>query len=88
MTKTLRVALLALVSGLLLVAVAAAGPSGPKSGDPDGPQVTPPHYTSTDRDPHYVQRDHKAVVSQGSHRSDLWTALARAYLRWQGIRLR
>ena len=86
MRKTLRVALLALLSALVLTATTMAGPSGPKSGDPDGPQITPPSYECIVQEPLGARRGSATAVSPG-HLPTFWNTFLRIYLRWNGIRL-
>ena len=86
MRKTLRVALLALLSALVLAATVMAGPAGPKSGDPDGPQIVPPAYECILKEPANARRASATAVSPGELPS-VWKTFLRIVLRWNGVRL-
>ena len=90
MSKALRVALLSLLVMLLAAANSVAGPStGPRNGDPDGPQAMQPIYSlSGDGGRRIDVRESSTLASRRqSQVHDAWRTLLRAYLRVSGIRV-
>ena len=67
-----------------MVGISMAGPSGPKSGDPDGPQIVPPAFESIMKEPSSARRQ---PANAHATLPSIWQRFLRMYLRWNGIRL-
>jgi hypothetical protein len=87
MPKIVRGALLALLVSLLAASASMAGPSGPKNGDPDSPQMMLPMDTGHDASGRGLGARGTPVADSHRRISDAWTTVLRVYLRLNGVRV-
>ena len=86
MPKIVRSALLALLVSLLAAATSIAGPSGPKNGDPDSPQMMLPLDVGHEATVRGLSARGNSAADSHRHANALDLVL-RAYLRLHGIRI-